>query len=111
MYDALVVGARCAGSATALARKGYKVLLVDRASFPSDLPFSTHYIHQSGFAQLKRCGILNRIVASNCPAITEFYFDFGSFALSGSPPPADGVKEAYAPLACQPTGNKRGAHP
>ena len=41
MYDAVVVGARCAGSATALllARKGYKVLLVDRSSFPSDLPF------------------------------------------------------------------------
>lgn len=99
MYDALVVGARCAGSATALllARKGYKVVLVDRASFPSDLPFSTHYIHQSGIAHLKRWGILDRIVASNCPPITEFYFDFGSFALCGSPPPADGVKEAYAP--------------
>ncbi|MDP9161570.1 MAG: NAD(P)/FAD-dependent oxidoreductase [Acidobacteriota bacterium] len=99
MYDALVVGARCAGSATAflLARKGYKVLLVDRASFPSDLPFSTHYIHQSGIAYLKRWGVLDRIVASNCPPITEFYFDFGSFALSGRPPVADGVKEAYAP--------------
>ena len=37
MYDAVVVGARCAGAATALllARKGYKVLLVDRSSFPS----------------------------------------------------------------------------
>ena len=32
MYDAIVVGARCAGSPVALllARKGYKVLLVDR---------------------------------------------------------------------------------
>lgn len=37
-YDAIVIGARCAGSPTAmlLARKGYRVLLVDRASFPSD---------------------------------------------------------------------------
>ncbi len=37
-YDAIVVGARCAGSPTAmlLARKGYRVLLVDRATFPSD---------------------------------------------------------------------------
>ena len=36
MYDEIVVGARCAGSATAmlLARKGHKVLLVDKASFP-----------------------------------------------------------------------------
>lgn len=37
-YDAIVVGARCAGSSTAmlLAQKGYKVLLIDRATFPSD---------------------------------------------------------------------------
>ena len=47
MYDAIVVGARCAGSPTAmlLARKGYRVLLLDRASFPSDT-ISVHYIHQ-----------------------------------------------------------------
>jgi flavin-dependent dehydrogenase len=49
MYDVIVVGARCAGSPTAmqLARKGYKVLLVDRNIFPSDMAFSTHYIHLS----------------------------------------------------------------
>ncbi len=38
MYDAIVVGARCAGSPTAmlLARLGYRVLLLDKAGFPSD---------------------------------------------------------------------------
>lgn len=38
MYDAIVVGARCAGAPTAmlLARKGYRLLLVDRTTFPSD---------------------------------------------------------------------------
>jgi 2-polyprenyl-6-methoxyphenol hydroxylase-like FAD-dependent oxidoreductase len=84
MYDAIVVGARCAGSPTALllARKGYKVLLVDRSTFPSDLPFSTHYIHQSGTARLQRWGLLDEIVASNCPPITTFHFDFGAFALT-----------------------------
>jgi phytoene dehydrogenase-like protein len=32
MYDAIVVGARCGGSPTAmlLSRRGYRVLLVDR---------------------------------------------------------------------------------
>src|SRR6185503_7852233 len=37
-FDVIVVGARCAGSPTAmlLARKGYKVLVVDKATFPSD---------------------------------------------------------------------------
>jgi glycerol-3-phosphate dehydrogenase len=45
MYDAIVVGARCAGSATALllARKGYRVLLVDKVTFPSDT-ISGHFI-------------------------------------------------------------------
>lgn len=99
MYDAIVVGARCAGSATALllARKGYRILLVDRSNFPSDLPFSTHYIHQTGTALLKRWGLLDSVVASNCPPITTLYFDFGNFVLAGSPPPAAGVKEAFAP--------------
>ena len=53
-YDVIVVGARCAGSPTAmlLAREGYKVLLVDRATFPSDT-ISTHLIHPPGVATLK----------------------------------------------------------
>ena len=44
-YDAIVVGARCAGSPTAmlLARKGYNVLVVDRTTFPSDT-VSTHIV-------------------------------------------------------------------
>src|SRR3989442_1382929 len=48
MYDAIVVGARCAGSSIAmlLARKGYRVLLLDRDSFPSDMSMSTHLVHQ-----------------------------------------------------------------
>jgi flavin-dependent dehydrogenase len=47
MYDAIVVGARCAGSPTAmlLARRGYRVLVVDKATFPSDT-ISTHGIWQ-----------------------------------------------------------------
>lgn len=98
MYDAIVVGARCAGSPTAmlLARKGYRVLLLDRAGFPSDT-LSTHYIHQPGAARLKRWGLLDNVVASNCPPVTRQMLDFGPFALVGSPPPADGVAEGYAP--------------
>ena len=39
MYDAIVIGARCAGAPVAmlLARKGYKVLLLDRRRFPSEI--------------------------------------------------------------------------
>jgi len=80
-----------------LARKGYKVLLLDRASFPSDMPLSTHYLHQTGSARLQRWGLLDKLAASNCPPITTDYFDYGAFTLTGSPPPADGVQVAFAP--------------
>lgn len=100
MYDVIVVGARCAGSPTALllARKGYKVLLLDRGSFPSDMPFSNHYVHQTGSARLKRWGLLEKLAATGCPPITTNHWNYGAFTLSGSPPPAEGrVAEAYAP--------------
>lgn len=98
VYDAIVIGARCAGSPTAmlLARKGYRVLLVDRSTFPSDI-ISTHFIHNSGIAHLKCWGLLDKVAASNCPPITQAIFDVGEFALRGSAPPTDGVAEAYGP--------------
>ncbi len=98
MYDAIIVGARCAGSPTAmlLARKGYRVLLVDKAHFPSDT-LSTHYIHQPGIAHLKRWQLLDKVASSNCPPVSSITVDLGPFALSGSPPPIDGVADGYAP--------------
>jgi flavin-dependent dehydrogenase len=96
-YDAIVVGARCAGSPTAmlLARKGHKVLLVDRATFPSDTR-STHRLHPPGFAGFKRWGLLDRLTATGCPPIDTYTFDFGPFTISGAP----GTQEspvAYCP--------------
>src|SRR5258708_32014857 len=92
MYDVIVVGARCAGSPTAmlLARKGYRVLLLDKAGFPSDT-LSSHYIQQPGVARLKQWGLLDKAVASNCPPTCQIVFDVGPFALTGTPPPPDGV--------------------
>jgi 2-polyprenyl-6-methoxyphenol hydroxylase-like FAD-dependent oxidoreductase len=85
-YDAIVVGARCAGSPTAmlLARKGHRVLLVDKATFPSDT-ISTHLIHPPGVAALRRWGLLDRLVDTGCPPITSYAFDFGPFTITGSP--------------------------
>lgn len=100
MYDAIIVGARCAGSPTAmlLARKGYKVLLLDRGTFPSDMPFSNHYVHQTGSARMKRWGLLDKLAATGCPPITTNHWNYGDFTLTGSPIPAEGgVSEAYAP--------------
>jgi flavin-dependent dehydrogenase len=98
MYDAIIVGARCAGSPLAmlLARKGYRVLLLDKASFPSDT-ISTHHIHQPGVAHLKRWGLLEKLRASNCPPTTQIKFDLGPFALVGAPPPAGDTAESYGP--------------
>src|SRR5215831_2155541 len=99
MYDAIIIGARCAGSPTGmlLAQKGYKVLLVDKAGFPSDTP-STHFIWQAGVARLKHWGLLERLRATNCPAVTRVSLDLGEIVLRGTPPAADdGVAEAYGP--------------
>ncbi|HEU5244348.1 MAG TPA: NAD(P)/FAD-dependent oxidoreductase [Gaiellaceae bacterium] len=98
MYDVIIVGARAAGSPTAmlLAQKGHHVLLVDRATFPSDT-LSTHYIHQPGVARLRRWGLLERLVATGCPPVEAMTFDVGPFALAGSPAPSDGTREGYCP--------------
>src|SRR5688572_20244663 len=97
-YDAIVVGARCAGSPTAmlLARKGYRVLVVDRASFPSDT-VSTHIVHAPGVSALRRWGLLDKVAGSGCPPIETYAFDFGPFTIAGTPHPCDGDSTAFAP--------------
>ena len=99
-YDVIVVGARCAGAPTAmlLARRGYRVLVVDRATFPSDT-LSTHLIHAPGVAALDRWGVLDDVVASGCPPIETYSLDFGPVTISGTPRPQDGTSTtvAYAP--------------
>jgi flavin-dependent dehydrogenase len=97
-YDAIVIGARCGGSPTAmlLARNGYRVLLVDKAVFPSDT-MSTHLAHPPAVAALGRWGILERLEATNCPPIARYSFDFGPVTISGSPRPANGAATAYGP--------------
>jgi hypothetical protein len=97
-YDVIVVGARCAGSPTGmlLARNGYDVLLVDRATFPSDM-MSTHLIHPPGVAALKRWGVLEQLRATGCPPMTTYAYDMGPIVITGSPRPAEGVPEAFCP--------------
>jgi 2-polyprenyl-6-methoxyphenol hydroxylase-like FAD-dependent oxidoreductase len=86
IYDAIIVGSRCAGSPTAmlLARKGYRVLVVDRATFPSDT-VSTHILQPLAVAALARWGLLDRLVATGCPPIHTYTYDFGPVLIEGAP--------------------------
>jgi 2-polyprenyl-6-methoxyphenol hydroxylase-like FAD-dependent oxidoreductase len=98
MYDVIVVGARVAGSATAmlLARQGLKVLAVDRAAFPSDT-LSTHQVQLPGIARLERWGLLGGIVAAGTPATPRVRFDAGPVVLSGTYPVFEGIDALYSP--------------
>ena len=98
MYDVIVVGARVAGSSTAmlLARKGFKVLLLERATFPSDM-LSTHQVQLPGVARLKRWGLLDRVMASGAPATRHVRFDAAGTVLEGHYPSFGGVDALYSP--------------
>jgi 2-polyprenyl-6-methoxyphenol hydroxylase-like FAD-dependent oxidoreductase len=99
MYDAIIVGARCAGSPTAmlLARKGYRVVLVDKATFPSDA-ISTHIIWPHGAETMDRWGLLDRLAATGCPPIAlQLIFDVGPFALQGGVTDTNGGRGGFCP--------------
>ena len=99
MYDAIVVGARCAGSPTSmlLARKGYRVLLVDKATFPSDT-ISTHILWPHGVEVLGRWGLSSELESTGVPPICRrMSFDVGPFALRGTIPGANGGRGGFCP--------------
>jgi flavin-dependent dehydrogenase len=60
--DAVIVGARCAGStlAIALAQRGWDVLVVDRDTFPSDT-ISTHMMFPNTLARFEQLGVLDSL--------------------------------------------------
>jgi len=97
MHDVIIVGARCAGSSLAmlLARQGVRVLLVDRASFPSEIPHG-HFIHRHGPRRLREWGVLDPI-AARTPAITDVVFDAGDFPLVARNVVEDGLPWGYGP--------------
>jgi 2-polyprenyl-6-methoxyphenol hydroxylase-like FAD-dependent oxidoreductase len=70
--DVLVVGSRCAGTATAIgfARAGRSVIAIDRAKFPSDT-LSTHTNFPSAVAELQAVGALGRVLAYDPPKCTH----------------------------------------
>ena len=77
-YDAIIVGARCAGAATAmlLAQAGLRVLAVDRQSYGSDT-LSTHALMRPAVMQLSRWGLLQPLIRSGAPVIASTTFHYG----------------------------------
>ena len=70
--DAVIVGARCAGSTLAirLAECGWDVLLVDRDTFPSET-ISTHGVYPNTLARFERLGVMDTLRASHQVALLE----------------------------------------
>src|SRR4051812_36192943 len=69
-FDVVIVGARCAGAplATMLARRGLRVCVLDKDTFPSDT-LSTHAIQPTGVQVLERLGILESLLEVSPPML------------------------------------------
>jgi hypothetical protein len=78
-----------------LARCGYRVLLVDRATFLSDTP-STPLVQQAGVLWLNRGGPAGRDHCLELPVNCAGPLRLRRFSLTGAPP-INGIPAAYAP--------------
>jgi flavin-dependent dehydrogenase len=94
-YDAIVVGARCAGSATAiaLARAGRRVVALDRVRFPADT-ISTHLLWPGGVAEVQALGALERVRALGAPPMPRALGGAGPLVVQGGYTPVDGIDYA-----------------
>src|SRR3954451_23672749 len=90
--DAVVVGARCAGSAaaTVLARAGRRVVALDRVSFPADT-ISTHLLWPGGVAELQALGALDRVSALAAQRLPRALGGAGDVVVEGDYTPVDGI--------------------
>jgi flavin-dependent dehydrogenase len=97
-YDAVIVGARCAGAATAmlLARQGLRILVLDRGAYGADT-LSTHALMRGGVLQLHRWGLLDKIIEAGTPPVTEASFHYGDEVVSVRLKSRDGVNALFAP--------------
>ncbi|MCF2531385.1 NAD(P)/FAD-dependent oxidoreductase [Yinghuangia soli] len=90
--DAIVVGARCAGSAAAiaLARSGRRVVALDSAKFPSTT-VSTHLLFAGGVAELDRLGALERVEELGPPRHFDAFIGTPLAEVRGTYSPVDGI--------------------
>ena len=96
-YDAIIVGARVAGAATAafLAEQGAKVLLLDQATFPAPT-VSCPVFFGNSLALFERIGVLDAVEALGAPRITHYGNRSPNADLVTRLPPSAGRDYAYA---------------
>jgi 2-polyprenyl-6-methoxyphenol hydroxylase-like FAD-dependent oxidoreductase len=72
-YDVIIVGSRVAGSITGilLGEKGYRVLVLDRAHFPSDT-LSTHFFRAPALRAFNEVGVYDEVQAAAPHATVNF---------------------------------------
>ncbi|HEY9417499.1 MAG TPA: NAD(P)/FAD-dependent oxidoreductase [Pseudonocardia sp.] len=93
--DVVIVGARCAGTASAvpLARAGHRVVLIDKSRFPSD-QLSTHVLVPNGVAELQHMGALPHALRLN-PARSRYLgLNIGDVRVRERFTPVDGIDYA-----------------
>jgi menaquinone-9 beta-reductase len=82
IYDAVIVGARCAGAALAayLARSGARVIVLEGGRLGTDQVLSTHTIHPAGMDLLDELGVGAAVREGSPPArLLRFQVD-GAYA-------------------------------
>ena len=96
-YDAIIIGARISGAATAalLAKQGARVLLLDRATFPSPT-VSCPIFFGNSLGALQRIGVLDAVEAIGAPKIRYYGTRTPEFDLVTQLPESQGFDYAYS---------------
>src|SRR5271170_1268171 len=96
--DAVIVGARCAGSTLALALRqaGWDVVLVDRDTFPSET-VSTHLIFPNTLARMQQLGVLDTLLSAHDVPMLGFRVNGFGHETAGQFTPIDGFDRAAGP--------------
>jgi 2-polyprenyl-6-methoxyphenol hydroxylase-like FAD-dependent oxidoreductase len=97
-YDAVIVGARCAGStlAIALAERDWDVLVVDRDTFPSET-ISTHFCFPNTVARFEQLGVLDTLRAAHQVPLVEWRVIGMGHEIAGPFTPIDGFDRGMGP--------------
>jgi 2-polyprenyl-6-methoxyphenol hydroxylase-like FAD-dependent oxidoreductase len=97
-YDAIIIGARCAGAASGmlLARSGARVLIVDREIEIADT-LSTHALMRPAVTLLSDWGLLDKIAMSDTPVVRRTQFIYGAERINVPIKPDGATEGLYAP--------------